>query len=72
MKNSNYIEPYFATHNSYTLKDFFQERNDPENMINFHPISKIDLINKQYLFVLGEPGFGKSRLLKELFEEKKM
>jgi len=72
MKHSTYIEPFFTTHNSYTIKDFFQDGNYPEKRINFHPINKIDLINKQYLFVLGEPGFGKSRLLKELFEEKKL
>ena len=72
---SKYIEPNIKTSSNGKINDFlFEIDENASGVQSGSDILKLkDLLNKKRLFILGEPGFGKSRLLKELlkkYEEK--
>lgn len=61
--NKKYIKPRIYTERSGVLEDILSENTSSNsNQTVLHQ----DLLSKERLLVLGEPGYGKSRLLKEL------
>ena len=62
-----YITPTIRKSESGKLSDYLDEEKSSSNHYSYrNQLSLEDLIAKDKVFILGEPGFGKSRLLIEM------
>lgn len=69
MDKTNYIAPYINTASSENLKDFFNASKEVSSGFFSKTISWEDLTSEHHTVVLGEPGYGKTRLFRELYDK---
>jgi len=70
IKESEYVIPnHKFFQNSSELIDFLDQEDTSMRNVLIQKIDFKDFLNNKITFVLGEPGFGKSRLLQVLFEK---
>ena len=69
VKQSTYVAPYIHISTEGNLKQFLDRKENVSTNFFNQSIDWKRLNIETHLFILGEPGYGKTRLLKELYEE---
>lgn len=67
-KKSTYVAPFISVSSKGQLKDYFNTTQDSAALYFDKTYQWQDLLKTQRTFILGEPGYGKSRLELELYD----